>query len=383
MIVICEPMRWGFEHATVIAALIATVAEAFQDEDLLFLAEAEHIRYVKSILDAHSVVVRYREMTILPRTLLNYRRFIPDFRIYRNVFHFAHKNRANAIIFCSVSSPGQISIKALLRSYTDIVCIVVPHNILHQVTIAPPLLPHRRFFSFRFWMSFGNTHRLRYVVLGPRIEERLKQYVPRVSSYVSSIDLPYFFSDDVNAEPFADDAIRFGFYGVGSFEKGADIFFRLAEEVQSAKTAYKSTFTLIGRVPQKHVKDVPHRSVNIPSPDVPLDQKTYENYSRNVDYALFFYRPNAYELRASGAILDAFSFLKPIIALKSPLSEYYFKKMGDIGYLCDNYSAMKDTVLDILETRPIDRYRQQQENILTQRVQFSPAGLSLKFRSLL
>jgi hypothetical protein len=232
-------------------------------------------------------------------------------------------------------------------------------------------------------MSFGNTHRLRYVVLGPRIEERLKQYVPRVSRYVSSIDLPYFFSDDVSPEPFVDNAIRFGSYGVGSFEKGTDIFFSLAEEVQSAKTTYKPTFTLIGFLLDPRLKDVPHTSVNIPSLDVPLDQESYEKYSRSIDYALFFNRPNDYELRASGAILDAFSFLKPIIALKSPLSEYYFKKMGDIGYLCENRNAMKDTVLDILETMPTDRYRQQQENILTQRVQFSPAGVSVKFRSLL
>jgi len=70
MIVICEPMCWGFEHAPVNAALIATVAEAFQEEGLSFLAEAEHIRYVKSILDAHSVVVRYRETTI-PQWILH------------------------------------------------------------------------------------------------------------------------------------------------------------------------------------------------------------------------------------------------------------------------------------------------------------------------
>ena len=383
MIVICEPMRWGFEHAKVNAALIGTVADAFQEEELLFLAEAAHIGYVKNILGAHSVAVRYRETTIPPRTLRNLQRSAPDFRLCRNVFRVAHKNNANTIIFCSATTPSLISIKALLRRYRDIVCLVIPHDILQGVTRTPPLLPHRRFFSFRLWMSFGNTHRLRYVVLGPHIEERLKQYVPRVSRYVSSIDLPYFFSDDVSPEPFVDNAIRFGSYGVGSFEKGTDIFFSLAEEVQSAKTTYKPTFTLIGQIPQKQLKDVPHTSVNIPSMDVPLDQESYEKLCRSIDYALFFYRPNDYELRASGAILDAFSFLKPIIALKSPLSEYYFKKMGDIGYLCENRNAMKDTVLDILETMPTDRYHQQQENILTQRVQFSPAGLSLKFRSLL
>ena len=377
-------MCWGFEHASVNAALIGIVAEAFQDEELLFLAEAEHIRYVKNILDAHAVVVRYRETTIPPRTLVEqYKRFAPDFRLYRNVFRVAHKNRANRIIFCSVMSPGLISIKALLRRYREIACVAVLHHVLKEVTVVPSLQPHRLFFWLRLWLSFCNTHRLRYVVLGPHIEERLKQYVPRVSGYVSSIDLPYFFRDDVSPEPLADEVIRFGSYGVGSFEKGTDIFFRLAEEVQSAKTTYKPTFTLVGYVWDEQLKAVPHRSVNIPSLDAPLDADAYEKYCRNIDYALFFYVPNAYELRASGAFLDAFLFLKPIIALKSPLSEYYFKKMGDIGYLCENHEAMRDTVLDILETRPSDRYRQQQENIVAQRVQFSPAGLSVKFRNLL
>jgi hypothetical protein len=362
--------------------LIATVADAFQEEGLLFLAEAAHIRYVKNLLDAHSVVVRYHATTIPPRGLQNYQRSAPDFHLCRTVFHAARKNHANTIIFCSVTTPDLISIKALLRSYKDIVCLVVPHDILQDVTRAPPLLPHRRFFSFRLWMSFGNTHRLRYVVLAPYVEERLKRYVPRVSTYVSFIDLPYFFSDDVSPEPFAHGAIRFGSYGIGSFEKGTDIFFRLAEEVQSTKTTHKATFTQIGRIDER-LKDVPHGSVNIPSPDVPLDQEAYEKYSRCTDYGLFFHRPNAYELRASGALLDAFSFLKPIIALKNPLSKHYFKKMGDIGYLCENYNAARDTVLDILETRPTDRYRQQQENILTQRVQFSPAAVSVKFRNLL
>ena len=382
MIVFCEPQFRGFEHTPVNAALIGTVADAFQGEGLLFVAESEHIRYVKNVLDAHSVVVRYNKTAIPPRTLNDRQRSVPDFRFCRNVFHLAHKNHANTIIFCSITTPSLISIKALLRRYTDVVCLVVPHNMLQDVARELPLLPHLRFFSFRLWISFGNTHRLRYLVLGPQIEERLKHYVPRVSSYVSFIDHPYFFSDDVSPEPFTGDTIRFGSYGVGQPGKGTDIFFRLAEEVQSAKTTYKPTFNLIGHI-DKSMKDEPHRSVNIPSPDVPLDQEAYEKYCRCTDYDLFLYRPKAYELRTSGAILDAFSFLKPIIALKSPLSEYYFKKMGDIGYLCKNYDATRDTVLDILETRPTDRYRQQQGNILKQRVQFSPVGVSMKLRKLL
>ena len=82
-------------------------------------------------------------------------------------------------------------------------------------------------------------------------------------------------------------------------------------------------------------------------------------------------------------MLDAFSHLKPIIALKTPLSEYYFNKMGDIGYLCQSYNDAIGAVMEILETRPLDRYHAQQENILKKRDQFSPAGIAPKLRVLL
>lgn len=52
MIVICEPQSRGFEHAMEKAALIGTVTDAFQEEGLLFLAKAQHIRSLKNILDA-------------------------------------------------------------------------------------------------------------------------------------------------------------------------------------------------------------------------------------------------------------------------------------------------------------------------------------------
>jgi hypothetical protein len=39
--------------------------------------------------------------------------------------------------------------------------------------------------------------------------------------------------------------------------------------------------------------------------------------------------------------------------------------------------------MEVLEKKPLDRYRAQQENILKQRDQFSPAGIAPKLRLLL
>jgi hypothetical protein len=57
--------------------------------------------------------------------------------------------------------------------------------------------------------------------------------------------------------------------------------------------------------------------------------------------------------------------------------------MGDVGHLCQSYDDAKDAVIEILETKPLDRYRAQQENILKKRDQFSPAGIAPKLRVLL
>lgn len=98
---------------------------------------------------------------------------------------------------------------------------------------------------------------------------------------------------------------------------------------------------------------------------------------------MLFLKEDAYALNASGSIIDAFLYLKPIVALKSQLTEYYFNKISDIGCLCEGYDEVKNTVLDILNEKPFDRYVAQQKNMLVQRALFSPpmSPLSLNVRS--
>jgi hypothetical protein len=211
----------------------------------------------------------------------------------------------------------------------------------------------------------------------------LKKYLPRLQNCISPIDTPYVFADFAGSAPFKDDVIHFGFYGHASLRKGADIFFKLANDVSSTRTRYRPMFVLIGDIRDERLKEMQHTSINIPTRNEPLTQEEYENYAKRIDYALFFHAASAYELNGTAAMLDAFSHLKPIIALKTPLSEYYFNKMGDIGYLCQSYDDVKNAVLDVLETKPIGRYACQQDNILARRDQFSPAGIAPELRVLL
>ena len=392
MIVICEPHKRGLEHAQFNAALVCSVAEAFPEEGLIFCAEREHINHVKRVVDTCMATIRFIEIE-LPGGALPYeqrgRRYAAHLKrlaLYGRIFGLADKNQASQIVFCSADTwPSLASIKVMLRRFPQISCLVVLHALQTKVSTPQPKSLTRQLFSYRHWLLAGNTAKIHYLVPGPPpiIEQGLKNYLPRLHNCISPIELAYVFADPIGSEPFQDDVIHFGFYGYATLRKGADIFFKLADEVSSARTNYRPVFVLIGNIRDKQLKDMPHASVSIPSPNAPLSQEEFDKYGKRIDYTLFFHLASGYELNGTAAILDAFSYLKPIIALKTPLSEYYFNKMGDVGYLCESYSDVKKAVLEVLETKPIGRYRVQQDNILAKRGQFSPAGIAPKFRVLL
>ena len=100
-------------------------------------------------------------------------------------------------------------------------------------------------------------------------------------------------------------------------------------------------------------------------------------------YSVFPYRGEIYQLVASAAFLDAFVFLKPVIALKNPYFDYYFDKIGDIGYLCNNQEDMLKTIISLAEDFPMERYKVQRENLLKGRSFFQPKELASKLKMIM
>jgi hypothetical protein len=376
MIIICEPQCVGFEHVEVNAALIAAMSCAFPQEEILFLAEKEHLELVSGMLEDQHVKIQSREIGVPPRFLSNFRRLPRELLLCKNVFDIARNNAANKVVFISITSPTLISIKVLLRFFNEIECIAIPHSILNTITKRPSLVPTETPFWLRFWLVFGNMKRLRYLVLSPYIKERLSMSLPKIGQYVRSVDLPYFFDAEKDSRRFNPDLIRFGAFGVASRSKGTDIFVAMAEEILHAHTPFVPEFVVVGHITNKTIEALKQDSVIIASSDRPLSREDFETRAKSVDYALFLNRPDAFDLVASGSVMDAFSYVRPIIALKQPVFEYYFKTMGDIGYLCESYEEIKERILSILVNKPDERYRAQQCNILNGREQFSPMAVS-------
>lgn len=374
MIIICEPQCIGFEHAEFNASLIKIVQHAYPNKKILFLSESEHLRYVKNILETNNEKIKFMEIKIPPRRF-NLKRFPSEFKIVKNVFNLSTTIKADRILFSSITSPILISIKILIQRFKGIRIMLIPHSLLELINSRIPLLPIETIFWLNFWISFFNTPNLTYLILGPSIKESLIQKMPHLKKYLISIDLPCLFKNQEIKKYKKNDILKFGFLGVGKKSKGIDIFIKLAHDVQ--KQNEKPKFIVIGHIIEGSYEK---SYVCIPSPKLPLKQEKYNEYIQEIDYAIFLYKKDSYKLTASGALFDAFSHLKPVIVLRNPFFEYYFDKMGDIGYLCDDYEELRDLIINIINNPPNERYINQQKNILNGRNQFRQDKLAKTLR---
>jgi hypothetical protein len=364
----------GFVHSDVNAALISVLKNLSLGEDLIYVGEDEHIRLVAERLKEYGIEGIKCHPVSVPTTRNTVRKLMTYIRICREVLSLASTAKADLVVFSDVDGPSLIAYKLLSCVRKTPKCIAVIHGVLATI-MKRPANSFKHLFWFRRALMWRNDPKLCYLVPGEPIRESLVGKLPSLAPYVIHLDLPCLFADPEEREPFAGGVVRIGCFGVGHSDKGTTLLFEMAERIESLRPGSKVEFVLVGHIVDKRLKGIPFGRVSVPSPNEPMSREEYERTIKNMDYAIFFHRADEYDLRASGTLFDAFSHVKPLIALSTPLFEYYVRRFGDIGYLCRDLDQMRDKILEILETLPVDDYNRQRQNILRGRKSMSKAEL--------
>lgn len=380
MTVICEPQCYGFEHAEVNAALIAVFCSAFPKEEIVFLAETGHLQRTREYIQAHGCrEIRFQEIQLAPRRCSHPKRLVLEISVYRKIFARAVQYNADKIVFCAVTAQGLIVTKFLIRFFKSLRCVAVMHGVIETIVDWKEFWRQQMVFWFRFPFLFWNSDRLKYLVFGSFIQESLSEMFPKIRKFVSAMDLPYSFQPPTIHVP-SENKTSFGALGVGSRSKGTDLFFKTAVEVKSYSR--DAEFILIGPVIDKQLVLPENNTVIIPSLSSPLSREDFSKWAQSIDYAVFFHKPESYRFSTSAAFFDALSYVKPVIAIRNPLFEYYFRLMGDIGYLCASYDEVNQVIKEIGRKFPIERYAFQRENILSGRARLSVPDLAKQIQTI-
>lgn len=194
--------------------------------------------------------------------------------------------------------------------------------------------------NFFLSKSLTPSKNIYYLVLGDSILLNLRPLLPpNFQNQFLSVDHPYIGSVVTHCDRADKKKIHIGTIGIPAGHKGIDAVVRLAA-ANRRKNFYEFSLNgYLGHIGDE-LTDIREAGINTPDTAEFLPREELSSRIGKLDYALFVYPPEEYMLTASGSILDAINYEKPVLSLKNDYFCYLFEKFGAFGVLFDSVDEM-------------------------------------------
>jgi len=360
-IVVFEPYCRGVTHVAFNAAFLMTSRTAFPSARLYFYADRCHLSYVESELRPMGLRdVAYHAVDV--DGLLK-KSFFFQVCKFRSLFEKACRLPQQTCFILSCATASSLCALSIARwGHKGMRGFAVFHSSLAGAFGWRSLNPFYRIQDLRSAMSLSRRAGVRFIVLEESIRHHVCLELPSWRPSFSVLDHPIL--EDHNLDSGSVPAwppLKFAFLGLATDYKGFGIFLDTA---QAAKImALNAEFHVIGRkdkavVLSKHISSVLARK---PS-DNSMKRSEYEEAIRNIHFCVFPYDERHYRFTASGALMDAFCWGKPIIAPDIPLFKNIFDRYGKLGYLYNRVANVMEIIQRLSESFSIEEYQIMQMN---------------------
>jgi hypothetical protein len=398
MILVFE-MTWpGPIHAPGNSATIQTIALAYPREEVRVFADPSHIAELqKDAALTGYANVRFRPIALYPHLfgkthIVSWGRFRREMTTLRQGVATAPRDERCLIMLISATPTAILAARWLARlalarpwlarlGRRHIGVQVGLHGNLNDINGWRPRNPLPRAFDLRSALSARYPPMFSFLVLEEGIKLALGEAIPTVADRVQVLPLPINTTElpqqhEIALEP----PVRIGLVGQATQAKGIDLFLDVARDCK-ARYGPRVEFVLVGTATTG--SDL--SAFNMLEDQVTIEALPREQYLARLaklHYVLLPLQDRYYSLSASGALIDAITWLKPIIATRLPIVEALFRRFGDIGTLCDDETAMRAAVEAAVSTHDAARYQRQVEALRAVRASRSPDALAADYRTL-
>lgn len=377
MIIVCEPHCRDLAHVPFNSGILTIIHKAFPSEQLYFFAQAEHLENIKLSMGAPlSDSIEWRALLLPPHKSKLYLHFCGYIRLIRPLLKMAQQNPKSYIVLTCSNNAILLALKFLrLFSFKDIWVQVFLHSELGNL-LWRSRNPFIRYTDFTQAMQIQNR-RIQYVVIEAPIRKYLIEHLPCLKNSVRLIEHPISPNDTLCNNLTLNPPIKFGLFGLLTEAKGFDIYLKLAKEF-SCQFKGRVQFYAIGHI-IKHDKKQDLTALVNDIRDRFMPREKYLNYLQQVHYMCLPYGEH-YIYTASGVLIDAIAYERPIIAMKIPLVENLLSQFGDIGHLCNNESEYFNAVSEIIKNVDNARYRRQVEALRSLKKSRMPDSIAEQYR---
>ncbi len=331
MILLIEPQCQGFAHEQFNSALLFGYSLAYSDEEIIFFAEQNHINCVRYVLSSNNLFlnkIKFSAIEIPESNLLSKPRVVFKYRkIIDNLLNFALKNDCKKIVFSSIYSFNLISLKyLLLLKYKDIFCFHLPmHSTIEFIkrnnssffqkivktieggfkklsvndSVQIKNIPFNNYLYeklFKFSIKLFSNKNITYYVLREDSLQAIKRYLPKHFQFFKSIDHPCIFRNySGNIQMQFPYKIIFATLGQGNIIALKELVYKLSLINISPKSI---EIRIIGGGYFNKLEDF--EAIKVISNNKRLSRAEIEEQIKEVNYVLFMYEADSYELSTSG-----------------------------------------------------------------------------------
>jgi glycosyltransferase involved in cell wall biosynthesis len=362
MILLYELVQSGASHAPFTRAFTQTMAAAFPGQPISIHAHPTHLREAFAESDARLDACLTQEP--IPQTITSPTAIAPVLRVLSRTYRPVRASEPLVVVL--TGQPQHIwAAKLFQRAMPGFRCHLVLHGDIHH--LRPPYRRNPVAYLTDWFASIAYANRpgIRFLVLEPHIKASVARHVPKIGPYMDAIHhpcspAPAAWGEDAGVPP---GPLRFAIVGIAGKAKGLDVFARLALRTRAA-TGDAAEFRLVGKV-QRGWRDLDLGGISGPLPFTEewLPRAAFEDELRRLHYIVLPYSMDYYAYAASGVLLDALRWRKPVIAFRVPPVQELADRFGDVGYLCASEDEMAATVERLATHFDPARYAAQRDNL--------------------
>lgn len=385
-VILVFELNWtGTVHAPGNSATIQAIASACPGHRIRVHAEPGHLEELlrDAALAAHPGI-EFHAISVHPAFqgrpgIVSWRRFRHEFATMRCALRAVPPGEPCLIMAISTTSTGAFAAALAARLRPGTWSQIGLHGDLNELTQPRSRHPLRRAFDLVAAMR-RPSRRQRFLVLDPSIRDALATLMPAAARRTDVLPLPINTAEMPCAAPGLDLPVRIGFVGQATAAKGIDQFLAIARAVK-ARHGARVEFHVIGRAFPGAV--LPDQSP-LAEP-IPTDYLPRAEFVRRIAALHYVCLPLAgsyYRLAASGALIDAVTWLKPVIAGTAPIVAGWFARFGDIGHACADAQGMEAAIEAILREMDAPRYAAQVEALRRARASREPEALARQYAAI-
>jgi hypothetical protein len=357
MIVIAELSMTGNAHVEFNAAFLH-VCPFNDSKQITFFSEKKHAHAVREKLNDSNLHVNYEPFyapnvkgNAMSRAFAIVLKEIIAVFVLLQVLNYSKKHKvAHVYITSALPFTHWVLKNVFLKWYTGFNLFFVLHGELERIK-------HKDNAYYKLMLKAlkVNLPNFKYITLAEICKANITSYFKLNPHNFIAIDHPYIYP--INNKKTVKPQWKLLLATVGVHNAGfknSHLIFDIASSLSMSNVKFKT----IGKFEPDMLAYLNDSVDYSCSSNDMIPNDIFEQELAQVSYILMFYPKDAYKFMPSGVFFDAIKLEKPIIAIRNSFFEYYFKLLGNIGFLVDNIDEMK-VLIGKLDNGEIDCYEEQ------------------------